>query len=122
LMSQPHVALAEDCPAAHEVSAPEHERLEDERAGYEVRLSPGVAERIGMLVQEARATHGPDVETGGPLWGGWDDVRRIIWIDDAGPPPPGSELREDRFLCGIGGLADEAEIRSMESYGATGFA
>lgn len=122
LMSQPHVALAEDCPAAHEVMAPEHERLGDGRAGYEVRLAPGVVEQIGKLVQGAREAHGPNVETGGPLWGGWDDVRRIIWIDAAGPPPPDSELRANRFVCGVDGLAEEAQIRSMESYGATGFA
>jgi ThiF family/Prokaryotic E2 family A len=61
------------------------------------------------------------VETGGLLWGRWDDAARLVVILDASGPPSDSEQRADHFLCGVQGTAEENAARLHGSYELTGF-
>lgn len=119
--AQPHVALADETPAAHVVRATARTTLADGRGAYRVRLSEKAEDQIREHVAAAATRNGPASETGGPLWGACDDVRRVVWIDAAGPAPPGSTESPDCFVCEVSGLAEETERRAAETGGAVGF-
>jgi hypothetical protein len=60
-------------------------------------------------------------ETGGLLWGYWDDATGAIVVLDASGPPPDSRHDPGHFVCGTEGTTAEHEIRMQTSYGACGF-
>lgn len=121
LAAQPHVVLESGEPAVFQVRAPSRTSLTDERKGYTVRLGPGVREQIEAHITDAAGRNGKRAETGGPLWGSSDGVRRVIWVDAAGPAPTDSQEALDRFVCGVEGLAAEAERLREGTLGATEF-
>ena len=86
-----------------------------------MRLHPRVRRQIATQVAAAAKRTGKEAETGGPLWGGCDEVRRTIWVDAAGPAPSDSVETVDRFICGVEGLDEEAKRRQEETRGATTF-
>ncbi len=61
-------------------------------------------------------------ETGGLLWGYWDDASRVIVILDASGPPPDSRHDPGHFVCGTVGTAEEHDSRMEQSHGVCGFA
>jgi len=60
-------------------------------------------------------------ETGGLLWGLWDDAVGIIWIFDASGPPSDSLHDPGHFVCGIHGTVQEHNCRIVQSNGTCGF-
>src|SRR3984957_19669147 len=61
-------------------------------------------------------------ETGGLLWGYWDDASQVIVILDASGPPPDSRHDPGHFVCGTEGTAKEHDSRVDHSHGVCGFA
>lgn len=60
-------------------------------------------------------------ETGGLLWGEWDDSTGIVWVSDASGPPPDSEHHEELFLCGVEGTREEHTRRTRQSRLSVGY-
>lgn len=79
---------------------------------FEVRLSP-VA--LGQMRTEARRgarVRGPNIETGGLLFGQYDPAGGIVWVDAASGPPPDSLLSARYFEHGVAGVdAHRAAVR-----------
>ena len=103
------------------VEADNYDTLIDTRASYDVRLRSGVAEAIHAHIEDAKQRIGAEAETGGPLFGDWDDARRVFWIDVADPAPPDSVEAPGSFTCGTEGLTDRNRKLEDASRGATGF-
>ncbi len=70
--------------------------------------------------QNARERTSSD-ETGGLLWGRWDEALGIIWVFDLSGPPPDSSHDNGRFLCGTEGTQEEHDRRFERSGGTSGF-
>ena len=120
-IAQPHVALASGEPPVHRVRTVRRTSLRSERGGCTVRLSDSAVASIQIHIAAAAERNGPRSETGGPLWGAYDDVHRIVWVDEAGPAPPGSTETPARFSCSPEGLQEEAAGRAAATRGAAGF-
>lgn len=89
--------------------------------GYRVRVAHSVhAEARAWARQNARL-RSSDHETGGLLWGLWDDAVEIIWLLDASGPPADSVHDPGRFVCGVAGTAEEHARRLALTRGACGF-
>jgi integrative and conjugative element protein (TIGR02256 family) len=90
----------------------------DSHKGYEVRLSAGAWLDMQASVEKSRRLKGDQAETGGLLYGKRDDILKILWVTEAGGPPPDSKSSPEMFLCGIEG-AEKAFAERVQRYGGT---
>ena len=88
---------------------------------YRVRIAPNVFANARGWVQQNNRVRSPKSETGGLLWGLWDDAIQVIWIFDLSGPPPDSIHQAGHFTCGTQGTADEHRRRVERSHGTCGF-
>lgn len=109
---QPHASDGRESPSANFSWTPDIVGA-DTHAAYEVRISPSAwAEIRSWIVRSARMA-GPEIETGGLLFGERDDAAGVIWVSEASGPPPDSEASAGGFVCGCEGTAKlDAEARA----------
>jgi hypothetical protein len=88
---------------------------------YRILISVKVLNQARAAVRQNKRLRTPQHETGGLLWGYWDDASRIILVLDASGPPPDSRHDPGHFLCGIAGTEDEDRVRKTSSFGVCGF-
>lgn len=88
---------------------------------YQVRVSAPTLKEIKAFVAQNRRLRTRRVETGGLLWGEWDEAMRIVWVTDASGPPPDSQHSEERFICGVVGTKEEYEFRRVDSRAAVSY-
>jgi len=88
---------------------------------YRVRINEDVFGKARTYVQKNNRKRSPKHETGGLLWGFWDDSVGIIWILDLSGPPSDSSHESGHFICGIKGTVKEHMHRIEKSYGVCGF-
>jgi len=88
---------------------------------YEVRITHAALREMKAWISSNRRVRSRTVETGGLLWGEWDDATRIVWVTDASGPPPDSYHAETRFVCGVKGTGKEHEARNTLTRGAVGY-
>jgi hypothetical protein len=88
---------------------------------YKVRIAAGIFTLARGWVKQNNRRRKPDYETGGLLWGFWDDAIQTIWIFDLSGPPPDSQHEPAHFTCGIKGTSEEHKFRMSRTYGACGF-
>jgi hypothetical protein len=118
------VAIAFGGPVAKSASValPALDEMDEYRAGkYRVRIARKVAREARAWVRQNNRIRTPAHETGGLLWGMWDDATEVIWIFDASGPPSDSRHDPGHFLCGIEGTAGEHARRLARSHGTSGF-
>ena len=121
LVTQAHVDLKGETLRQARFTSSEWIDMCDERSGYRIRLAPNVRDQIEANILDARVRLGSEAETGGPLYGEWDAVLGILWVDKAGSAPPGSIETANRFLCGVEGLEEKNERLLTNTRGTTGF-
>lgn len=90
-------------------------------AGYEVRIAPAAKRSMAYWMKRSSRLSGPNVETGGALFGEFDHAARIIWVTEVSGPPPDSTASEHRFVCGKEGLHAENEEKSKRYRGSVFF-
>lgn len=78
---------------------------------YEVRISKAALREMKAWITQNKRIRNRKVETGGLLWGEWDDATGIVWITDASGAPPDSHHSEESFICGSKGTTEEHETR-----------
>ncbi|MEO1727971.1 MAG: ThiF family adenylyltransferase [Bacteroidota bacterium] len=118
----PHVSLDDDGRGAHLLTTTQRRSLPDSRGEYEVRVSPAALTHIEEHIRDAASRLGPDAETGGLLWGGYDDAQKIIWVDGASRAPKDSSETPSRFVCGVEGVCEKADEWEAKSGGVVRFA
>jgi len=97
-------------------------RLDEVRLGlYRIRIQRNVYRETRACVRQNNRNRSPRHETGGLLWGLWDDAVGVIWIFDASGPPPGSLHDPGNFVCGVHGTGEEHKRRYERSHGGCGF-
>jgi len=85
---------------------------------YEVRIERSAMDAVRAVIRDDAARLGNEVETGGLLWGEWDDATRTVWVSMASPPPPDSRHSRDGFVCGIEGSDGEWKDKEHRFRGA----
>lgn len=88
---------------------------------YRVFISPAVFSKARRNVEENERLRSARHETGGLLWGYWDDAANIIIIFDASGPPPDSRHDHGHFECGTSGTRAAHTRRLKASRGSSGF-
>ncbi len=88
---------------------------------YRVRISTNLYSEAKAWVRQNNRIRPSDNETGGLIWGHWDDSVNVIWAFDLSGPPADSQHRPGYFLCGINGTIDEHKSRIKQSQGICGF-
>jgi hypothetical protein len=88
---------------------------------YRVFMSPSVFKKARRYVEENNGLRSARHETGGLLWGYWDDAANIIIIFDASGPPPDSRHDPGHFECGTSGTRAAHARRLKASRGSSGF-
>ena len=92
-------------------------RLNDQ----EVRIYLPALREMKAWISENKRLRSGTKETGGLLWGEWDESTGIVWVTDASGPPPDSEHYEDLFVCGVEGTREEHAKRTMQSRLSVGY-
>ena len=68
---------------------------------YELRIARPVLKEMKAWIAQNRRVRSRDVETGGLIWGEWDDAGPFsVRVTDASGPPPDSRHSAELFLCG----------------------
>jgi integrative and conjugative element protein (TIGR02256 family) len=98
-------------PSTHEITV----------GSYRVRIAHPVFREAATWVRQNNRNRSAAHETGGLLWGLWDDAVGVIWIMDASGPPPDSQHDPGHFTCGVEGTFEEHTRRFDRSRGACGF-
>lgn len=88
---------------------------------HRIRIQRSVYRSAKAWVRENGRIRSPENETGGLLWGCWDEAVGIIWIFDLSGPPPDSIHDPGHFVCGVQGTIEEHRRRFQQSHGACGF-
>jgi integrative and conjugative element protein (TIGR02256 family) len=88
---------------------------------HQVRISQAAIREMRAWIAQNRRLRNRKVETGGLLWGEWDDVTAIIWVTDASGPPPDSYHSKEQFRCGVEGTAAEHQSRTKMTRSSVGY-
>lgn len=88
---------------------------------YRVRVAKNVFTQARAWVRQNNRVRSLHHETGGLLWGVWDDAVQVIWIFDLSGPPPDSQHNPAHFLCGVEGTIEEHRQRLARTHGSCGF-
>ena len=93
----------------------------DPESGFEIRVAPDAIEAIMNEISKSRAALGPRVETGGVLFGEYDDAVRAIWVTVATGPPSDSRQSRDLFDLGVEKVREKHDRYAMTSRGSTAY-
>jgi integrative and conjugative element protein (TIGR02256 family) len=88
---------------------------------YQVRISQAAIREMRAWIAQNRRLRNRRIETGGLLWGEWDDATAIIWVTEASGPPPDSYHSEQEFKCGVEGTAAEHQSRTNMTRSSVGY-
>jgi integrative and conjugative element protein (TIGR02256 family) len=88
---------------------------------YKVCISPRIYREARAWVLQNNRQRSQRHETGGLLWGLWDDAVGAIWIFDASGPPSDCIHDPGHFVCGVNGTVEEHDNRLKQSMGTCGF-
>ena len=88
---------------------------------HQIRITQSALKEVKAWASKNRRTRKADVETGGLLWGEWDEATRIIWVTGASGPPPDSKHSAEHFVCGVIGTKEEHETRVRLSRRSVGY-
>ena len=105
-LTQPHLDVNAGQNAYVSFDWDEDQVSQDPHSGYEIRIAESAWSEIRGWIQQNQRTDGPDIETGGILFGGRDDASRIVWVTEAIGPPPDSQKSAKGFVCGIEGTRE----------------
>ncbi|HID73149.1 TPA: ThiF family adenylyltransferase, partial [Candidatus Micrarchaeota archaeon] len=74
--------------------------------GIDVRLTQHAWRDIKGWINSGARERGPLVETGGLLFGEFNDVVNVLWVNEVIGPPSDSQFSESEFICGTSGSID----------------
>jgi hypothetical protein len=88
---------------------------------YRIRINRNVYSEARGWIRQNERLRSRDHETGGLIWGLWDDAIGIFWVLDVSGPPKDSLHDPGHFVCGTDGTIEEHDRRFEKSNGTCGF-
>ncbi len=117
----PHAAPAGRSPArAGFIWRPDH-IARDPHHGYEVRIAPSALREIRAWISRNARVQGSDIETGGLLFGEFNEPAKIVWVTEVSGPPPDGEASAEGFICGVAGTQEDNAERKARTKGSVSF-
>jgi len=110
-----------DQPPEAEYSWTTDGKYADPRHGYQIRLAPAAEAAMLSWIRKSERQRGIEVETGGVLFGQFDDFLKVIWVTTASGPPLDSTADRNGFVCGTRGVAQMNQEFIKRSLGSVTF-
>jgi integrative and conjugative element protein (TIGR02256 family) len=95
--------------------------ITDHRHGFHIRCTAGAERDLHGWIRSSRRLRGPRVETGGLLFGQFDEFLKIAWVTEVSGPPPDSRASAEGFLCGVAGATELSEEKRARTRGSVSF-
>ncbi len=89
--------------------------------GYKIYLQSDTIEKIKNILEKENSNRKKYFETGGLIFGEWDDLNKVVYIDDVSEPPKDSIASENDFECGILGNKELNDSRKNKYGGSSYF-
>ena len=121
LIVSPHVAVSSHGKFVERLTFPHGIELFDPETEYVVRLTRQALLTMRGEISAASHAFGPAVETGGYLFGEYDNAARIVWVSEVVNAPADSERSSEGFNCGIEGIQDLHDNRRAATLGSVGY-
>lgn len=77
--------------------------------GLDFRMSANAWRDLNGWIRTGARVRSPDDETGGLLFGEFDETLGIAWITNVSGPPQGSQFSGEHFVCGTHGTRELCE-------------
>ena len=109
-----HPALGWLCPATgpiHAFSWPADHVVSERGRGYSVRVCALALREMQAWARRSSRVAGPNIETGGLVFGELNEAAGVLWVSEVDGPPPDSTATADSFTCGVEGTVEAAEAR-----------
>ena len=120
LIRAPHT-IRPQRPAIVQFAWPADRVITDHRHGFHIRCTPGAERDLLGWIRSSRRLRGPRVETGGLLFGQFDEFLKIAWVTEVSGPPPDSRASAEGFLCGVAGTKELSEEKRARTRGSVSF-
>ncbi|MCX6175377.1 MAG: ThiF family adenylyltransferase [Ignavibacteriales bacterium] len=95
--------------------------LKDPVNNYKVILNKQAIENINKIIKKENSSRNTHFETGGLIFGEWDDLNKVVYIDDISEPPKDSIAAANDFVCGILGTKELNDERKKKYSGSSYF-
>jgi len=92
--------------------------LKDNINQYKIYINQNVIDKIKEEILNSDKNHNPPHETGGLLFGEWDELSKIVYLNDISAAPNDSKSSPNHFECGTEGtkeLSDKLKIKFRSS-------
>lgn len=93
----------------------------DNSTGFHVRMSASALAEVRSEVRRGARVRGEQIETGGMLFGSFDDALGVVFVDSVAGPPPDSYLAEKYFQHGLQGAQERVDAEMKRSSNSSGF-
>ena len=103
---------------SHAFSWPPDHTLQEKGRGYSVRVSPAAVREMQAWARRSARTAGPEVETGGLVFGELNEAADVLWVTEVEGPPPDSDAAKDHFTCGTQGMEEAANAKDRRFRGS----
>ena len=113
-----HGWLCQTTGALHAVTWSADHTLLDRGRGYSVRVCAHALREMQAWANRSCRVAGPEIETGGLLFGELNEAAGVLWVTEVDGPPPDSKAGPDHFTCGVEGTADAARGRHRRFLGS----
>jgi len=95
--------------------------LTDHSSGFLVQVSASAMAEVRAEVRRGSRIRGEEIETGGMLFGSFDEALGVVFVDSVAGPPPDSYLSEIYFQHGVEGVQKRVDAELKRSGMASGF-
>lgn len=95
--------------------------LTDSSSGFVVQVDASAMAEVRSEVRRGARIRGEKIETGGMLFGSFDDALGVVFVDGVAGPPPDSFLSETYFQHGVEGVQNRVDAEMKRSGHASGF-
>lgn len=100
---------------------PHYKVVMDKQHGYQIRMSEEALATLLAWTRRSERIAGQKTETGGILFGEFDELLKVIWVDEASGPPPDSIASADGFVCGTVDVREMNAEKSTRTRGSVSF-
>lgn len=95
--------------------------VHDPNHDYQIRIEQSALREMRAWISQGVRRRGARIETGGLIFGEFNEPARIVWISEVSGPPPDSIASAEHFLCGTAGTAEDGAERKTRTKGAASF-